>query len=272
MSNNVKLEATTTQSHHIKQFFSSLKEQITDTELECNSEGIRILSIDTAHVVCVQAELYASKFEHYECPVPFTFGIDIMAVNKILKYIVNGDILTLFVESDENSCDVLGIKVKNDSKAEDSVFFIDQIETNNNRFRQDDLNYTVSIMLPSTDLQSIINRLKNTGSDVIQILYKQQSLTFIAKGDTAKAVLNRRKSDNNNAGGINILTDNSDGLITIFLNIYKVFEFTKCTNLSQYVTCYLEADSPVYFEYQIGSLGRIRLGISPRTIPDNWRI
>ena len=98
----MKLEATTIQSHHVKQFFSSLKEQISDTDLECSETGIRILSIDTTHIVCVHAELYASSFEHYVCDSAFNIGIDVMSVNKILKHIVNGDILTLFVDSEEN--------------------------------------------------------------------------------------------------------------------------------------------------------------------------
>ena len=266
----MKLEAVTIQSQHIKQFFSSLKEQITDTDLECNDEGIRIRSIDSSHNVCVQAELYATSFEKFECSEPFTIGIDVMSVNKILKHIVNGDILTLFVESDEFNGDVFGIKIKNDSKAEDCVFYIDPIDINVTSFRADELNYSVSISIPSVDLQSIINKLKNTGGDTLQLIYKNQTLTFIAKGEVAKATIHRRKPDNNNISGITIQRDGCDSLITVFLNINKVFEFTKCTNLSQFVTFYLQNNSPVFFEYKIGSLGRIRLGLSPRTVPENW--
>lgn len=266
----MKLEAITIQSQHIKQFFSSLKEQITDTDLECSSDGIRIRSIDTTHIVCVHAELYASSFEHFTCEEPFTIGIDVMSVNKILKHIVNGDILTLFVENDEFNGDVFGIKIKNDSKAEDCVFYIDPIDTSVTSVRLDDLNYSVSIGIPSTDLQSIISKLKNTGSEVLQLIYKNQTLTFIAKGDVAKATINRRKPESNNMNGITIQKDECESLITVFLNINKVFEFTKCTNLSQFVTFFLQSDSPVFFEYQIGSLGRIRLGLSQRMIPENW--
>ena len=265
----MKLEACTIQSHHIKQFFSSLKEQITDTDLECSSDGIKIRSIDVNHVVCVQAELYADKFEHFNCDEPFTIGIDVMSVNKILKHIVNGDILTLFVETDEFSGDVFGIKIQNDSKAEDCVFYIDPIDTHVNSFRSEDLNYSVNISIPSADLQSIISKLKNTGSEVLQLIYKNQTLTFIAKGDVAKATITRRKPENG-MNGITIQKDECDSLITVFLNINKVFEFTKCTNLSQFVTFFLQADNPVFFEYQIGSLGRIRLGLSQRTVPENW--
>jgi proliferating cell nuclear antigen PCNA len=270
----MKLEATTIQSHHVKQFFSSLKEQISDTDLECTPEGIRILSIDTTHIVCVHAELYATSFEHYQCEESFNIGIDVMSVNKILKHIVNGDILTLFVNSEENddyTGDCLGIKIKNDQKAEDCVFYIDAIDTNVDKFRPEDLNYSVSLSIPSSDLQSIISKLKNTGSETLQLIYKNGTLTFIAKGDVAKATINRhRPGSDNNLNGITIKKDDNESLITVFLNINKVSEFTKCTNLSQFVTLFLQTDNPVFFEYQIGSLGKIRLGLSPRTIPENW--
>ena len=271
----MKLEATTIQSHHVKQFFSSLKEQISDTDLECSPEGIRILSIDSAHIVCVHAELYANSFEHYQCDEPFNIGIDVMSVNKILKHIVNGDILTLFVESsdhnDDYTGDCLGIKIKNDHKAEDCVFYIDAIDTQVGKFRPEDSDYQVSISIPSSDLQSIVSKLKNTGSETLQLIYKSESLTFIAKGDVAKATINRHKSGGEgNLSGINIKKNDNNNLISVFLNINKVSEFTKCTNLSQFVTLFLQNDSPVFFEYQIGSLGKIRLGLSPRTIPENW--
>jgi len=269
----MKLEATTIQSHHVKQFFSSLKEQISDTDLECSPTGIRILSIDINHIVCVHAELYASSFEHYVCPKPFNIGIDVMSVNKILKHIVNGDILTLFVDSedsDDYTGDSLGIKIKNDQKAENCIFYIDAIDTNVDKFRPEDNNYAVSISMPSSDLQSIISKLKNTGSEAVQFIYKNGTLTFIAKGDVAKATINRHKPNDNNMNGISIKKDENDSLITVFLNINKVSEFTKCTNLSPFVMIHLQNDNPVFFEYQIGSLGKIRLGLSARTTPENW--
>ena len=266
----MKLEAITIQSQHIKQFFSSLKEQITDTDLECGPDGIRIRSVDATHVVCIHAELYATSFEHFKCEIPFTIGIDVMSVNKILKHIVNGDVLTLFVETDEFNGDVFGIKIKNDSKAEDCTVYIDPIDTNVISFNPDDLNYSVSISIPSSDLQSIIGKLKNTGSEVLQLIYKNQTLTFIAKGDVGRMTINRRKPDTSSANGITIQKDECESLITVFLNINKVFEFTKCTNLSQFVTFFMQTDCPVFFEYQIGSLGRIRLGLSQRNIPENW--
>lgn len=270
----MKLEATTIQSHHIKQFFSSLKEQISETDLECTPTGIRILSIDSTHIVCVHAELYASSFEHYVCEKPFTIGIDVMSINKILKHTVNGDILTIFVgssDSEDFTGECLGIKIKNDQKKEDSVFHIDAIDTSVDRFSPGDLDYNVTISMPSSDLQSIINKLKNTGSETLQLIYKNGTLTFIAKGGVAKATITRHKPDNaNNSSGIIIKKDDKDSLITIFLNINKVSEFTKCTNLSQFVIIYLKNDSPVFFEYQIGSLGRLRLGQSPKNTPEDW--
>lgn len=270
----MKLEATTIQSHHVKQFFSSLKEQISDTDLECTPSGIRILSIDSSHIVCVHAELYASSFEHYQCDESFNIGIDVMSVNKILKTIASGDILTLFVESEDSegyTSDCLGIKIKNDQKAEDSVFYIDAIDTSTDKFRPVDSDDDIVITLPSSDLQSIIGKLKNTGSETLQLIYKNENLTFIAKGDIARATIDRHRTNgDNNPNGITVRNNDNDSLITVFLNINKVSEFTKCTNLSQYVTLFLKTDNPVFFEYQIGSLGKIRLGLSPRTVPENW--
>lgn len=270
----MKLEATTIQSHHIKQFFSSLKEQINDTDLECTPTGIRILAIDTTRIVCVHAELNGSSFEKYECKQSFTIGIDVMSINKILKHTVNGDILTLFVDSDENyeyTGDRLGIKIRNDQKGEDCTFYIDAIDTNIDTFRPEELNYPVNLSMPSNDLQSIIGRLKNTGSDVLQLVYKNGELKFFAKGDVAQATINRRKPDNNtNHNNICVKRDDNDTLIMVYLGINKISEFTKCTVLSQYVTIYLQNDNPVFFEYQIGSLGQIRLGLSPRSVPENW--
>lgn len=269
----MKLEATTTQSHCIKQFFSSLKEQTSETELDCHPEGIRIVSIDTSHIVCVHADLNASGFEYFKCDEAFSIGIDVMAVNRILKHTVSGDILTIFVDSDENddcSGDRFGIKIQNNQKAEDCVFHLDAIDTNVDKFSPEEPNYPVRLTMPSADLQSIIGRLKNTGGEVLQLIYKNDTLTFRAKGDVARATLNRRKPDNDVASGTTSKKDTTNDIITVYLGINKVSEFTKCTNLSNFVTIDLRNDDPVFFEYQIGSLGKIRLGLSQRAAPENW--
>ena len=96
-------EIKTIQSSAIKCMIEALKELLTDTVLEINESGIKVVAMDNSHVILVHLKLYAEKFEYFKCSRPIAIGINMLNFYKIIKTINNNDILTLFIyENDLN--------------------------------------------------------------------------------------------------------------------------------------------------------------------------
>lgn len=84
-----------------KQIVESIKDLITDANMDCSEEEIGIQSMDSSHVSLVAVSLSAAGLDHYRCDRPVSLGFNSVNLSKILKCAGNDDIVTL--KSDENA-------------------------------------------------------------------------------------------------------------------------------------------------------------------------
>ena len=56
--------------------------------------------------------------------------------------------------------------------------------------------------------------------------------------------------------------DDNSSIIDLYVPLASFVELTKCANLSTMSTIYLKNDFPICLEYDVGSLGFIRLGLA----------
>ena len=273
------IEIETVQPGNLKAAFGVLKEQLTEANISITPEGIHILQMDSTHIVVVQVFLNASQFEKYICKKPIKIGIDVVNFTKVLKGVGAKDILTLFVEDRENVSDTgdnsdahphFGLRMENTEKGQVSTSYIDPLDVNEEDLDEPDLNYPYNIYMPSADLQSIINTHKIMGGEIIQIRYAKDTLFFYTKGELGRLETIRSKTAKEDTSIKVQKNTEGDDIIEIYVKLSKLVEFTKCSSLSPIATIYLRNDYPLFLEYDIGSLGWIRLGISPHQRPDNF--
>ena len=118
-------------------------------------------------------------------------------------------------------------------------------------------------------------RLKNMSSDKIRIRYQKKQLSFYTKGEHGTSEI-KRYPTNKGETSINIhygegMNDNSSDIIDIYVKLQKMVEFAKCQAISSTATMYLsDSGLPVFLEYDVGNLGRIKLGVSQCKKPDDW--
>ena len=149
----------TIQSSAIKCMVEALKELLTDTVLEINDTGIKIVAMDNSHVILVHLKLQAEKFEYFKCNRPISIGINMLNFYKIIKTINNNDILTLFVY--ENDLNHLGIRLENAEKNTRTTYKINLLDLNNESFEIPEVTFNSVITLPSNDFQKIIRDMNN---------------------------------------------------------------------------------------------------------------
>ena len=250
----------TIQSSAIKCMVEALKELLTDTVLEINDSGIKIVAMDNSHVILVHLKLLADKFEYFKCNRPISIGINMLNLYKIIKTINNNDILTLFVY--ENDLNHLGIRLENAEKNTRTTYKINLLDLNNESFSIPEVTFNSVITLPSNDFQKIIRDMNNL-AEFVEIKNVNNEFMLTCSGDfaTQETVL----SDNDN---VQISSEQPDEVIQGVFSLKYLTLFTKCTNLSNNTEIFLKNDYPLIINYSVASLGAVKLCLTPQQVTD----
>ena len=109
--------ATLTQGIIIKKLVDSIKDLVSDINLDVSAQGISLQAMDSSHVALVILHLSSEGFEVYRCDKQLTLGVSITNLSKVLRCGGNEDSITLSCEDDPSK---LKVKFENTSK----FFFI----------------------------------------------------------------------------------------------------------------------------------------------------
>jgi len=97
----------------LKKLIESIKELVTDINLDITGAGISLQAMDSSHVALVTLSLTAEGFEEYRCDKQMTLGLNIINLSKIMKCAGNDDSIILRTEDEPNA---LNIQFENKSK------------------------------------------------------------------------------------------------------------------------------------------------------------
>ena len=111
---NYDVYIKTIQSSPFRCLVEALKEILTDVNLQIDSNGIKVIAVDTSHTVLVHLKLKSENFEEFFCNKKRQLGINMMNFYKFIKTISNNDTLSLYVDKDDYNN--LGIKIENGDK------------------------------------------------------------------------------------------------------------------------------------------------------------
>lgn len=92
------LEARLKHATTLKKLLDSIKDLVTDVNLDCNDTGISLQSMDSAHVCLIALLLRSSGFEHYRCDRNLNIGVSLTNLGKIMKSVGPDDCLLLKAE------------------------------------------------------------------------------------------------------------------------------------------------------------------------------
>lgn len=251
------LEIKTVQSQAFKILIEALKELLTDTCIEFDETGMKIVATDTAHCVLVHLKLDACKFEYYQCESRTNIGINMLNFYKLIRTINSNDTLTLFIDSDD--INHLGIKIENGEKNSKTTYKLNLLDLDNQKITIDDTEFNTVINLPSTDFQKICRDMHNIAEHV-EIKNISNQLILSCKGDFC----NQETIIVDNDNGINTINStNTNEIIQGVFNLKYLVLFTKCTNLCSTVEIFLKNDYPLIVKYQVASLGELKMASTP---------
>jgi proliferating cell nuclear antigen len=247
------LEIKTVQASAFKILIEALKELLTDTDIEFDETGMKIIAMDSSHIVLVHLKLEAQNFESYFCKNKIVIGVNMLNLHKLIKTINSNDSLTLFIdESDRNH---LGIKIENGEKNTRTLYRLNLLDIDSQPITVSPTDFNSVITLPSGDFQKICRDMNNL-SQFVDIRNVANQLIFACKGDfcSQETVI-----ADNESGSHSIQTKDMNEIVQGVFKLKYLVLFTKCTNLCNTVELYLKNDYPLIIMYSVASLGYIRL-------------
>jgi len=251
------LEIRTVQSSAFKILIEALKELLTETTIEFDETGMKIVSMDTSMVVLVHLKLDANKFEYYTCTGKVSIGVNMLNLYKLIRTINSNDTLSLFIEeSDKNH---LGIKIENAEKNTKTTFKLDLMDLDHRKIQVDPADFNAVITIPSVDFQKICRDMNNI-AEFVEMKNIGNQLILSCKGDfcSQETVLSDSES-------YNCVSKNGKGneeIVQGVFNLKYLVLFTKCTNLCNTVEIYLKNDYPLVVQYLVASLGVVKLAVA----------
>jgi len=252
------LEIKTVQSQAFKILIECLKELITDSTIDFDESGMKIVCMDTSHCVLAHTKLYADKFEYYHVENKVSIGVNFINFYKLIRTINSNDTLTLFIES--NDLNHLGIKIENGEKNSKTTYKLNLLDLDSQQIQIDDAEFNTVINLPSVDFQKWCRDMYNI-ADNVEIKNIGNQLILACKGDFCSQETIIVDNDN----GVNNITykKNSNDIVQGIFNLKYLVLFSKCSNLCSTVEVLLKNDYPIVVRYLVASLGSVKLCLAP---------
>jgi proliferating cell nuclear antigen len=244
----------TVQANAFKAAFEVLKDILNDVNMYFDSDGVTILTLDTARAALVDFRLSADNFEEYDCPVPCVAGINITNTFKLLKTISNNDTLSVSIENK----DVLNILIENPTKKTNTMFKLKLLDIDEDHITIPDIPIAVTTIMQSVDFQRICRDMNNLATD-ISIKRDSSNLEISCKGDFADQSTTIECIDDKQFQGV------CEGTYSLkYLNM-----FTKATGMCSTVQLLQEEDNRfLILHYNVANLGELKFYLATRVQED----
>ena len=262
ISDDIKFKIKTIQSNSIKNLIESLKDILTDTNIEISKSGLKIIAMDPSHTVLVHLKLEAKEFQEFICNEEMILGVNMINFYKLIKFIGNNDTLTLYVENNNES--QLNLIMESSDKNCVTKYKLNLMDIPKENVEIPNLIFNSIITMPSGDFQKLCRDLHNI-SNTVDIKSINNKLIFNSTGNIGS--VEHIILDNNNT--LSSDDTNKEQITQGSFLLKHLVMFTKCTSLSPTVLLYLKNDFPLIIEYKISSLGCIRLCLAPISNDDD---
>jgi len=259
--NNV-LTIKTVQIAPFRTLMTALKDILLETNIDFQSDGLRIINMDKSHTILVHLFLPSENFEYYQCKKEkIIIGVNMFHLFKLINSIDNDDTLSIYIENEDYSDGIvsyLTLRFENGDIKQCKTQKLKLIEPDNEELVYPDVKFSSIINLPSVDFQKIIRDMSCI-SDRLEIKSVGNELIFKCQGQFATAQIHRIESDGSMGF---ILKQDTTKVIQGEFSLKNLSYFIKCTNLCSQIELYLENDLPLVVKYDVASLGTIKLCVA----------
>lgn len=239
----------------IRTLIEAVKDILIDANLEFDSTGIKIKTMDGTHMIMVHLFLQAERFDEYYCPNTQIVGINMINLFKLVKTLSNNESIVLYMRKSDPT--KLGIEIMNGVKQMITRFTLNFMELDVNPVNIPSVKIPSTITMSSTDFQKIIKDMQTLG-EIVEIQSTRHELVFRCSGEYAE-------QETIFTFGQNGLFQEkpTDEIVQGKFYLKFLVLFTKCTSLCSEIKLYLMNNFPIIVEYNVAGLGEIKLMLAP---------
>ncbi len=265
----------TTQGSAIRTITETLKECLTDTLVRFNDKG----TMSIKHMCSTRNNLVVSltlnNFDYYHCRKNTVIGLDMIMFHKFLKSIVNGDVLTLYIENDKEDIE-LGIKIENTVHENVSFTQMNLRDIDHDTFEIPNMIFDHTYTIPCVKLQKSLRDLSLVDNNLyIYVDDKQENMDTENGGSLILHAAGRVGSHT-----VPVLTKTSireediknlDNFTSIGMyNLEDLNMFFKASSICTSVLLYLKKDDNLLLQFNIADIGQLDF-IMPRLVEKRKR-
>lgn len=240
----------------IRTLFEVLKEIVHDVNLQFDSTGVKLLTMDGARCALVYLRLRADAFEDFSCHGKFSVGVNMASVFKLVRTCGSHDTITLYIDADNTN--ELGITISNHDKNSVTDFKLKLLDVDSEDINIPDVEFDSIVTMPSAYFQRICRDMLNI-SEHMTIRSQGEQLWLSCNGDFARQETVIGPAD----AGMS-LSAKSSKVIEGTFSLKYLSLFCKAANLANTTEMFLKESYPIIIKYNVASLGEIRFCLAPK--------
>lgn len=227
-----------------------------------SSGGIKIVAINYTRTLLILVKLDAKEFATFKVSKPiYDVGVNLVQLHKLIKSLDKDDILTISI--DEEDTQMLILDVENEVKNSRTRNRLKMLDINKKSYNIPATKFDVTITMDAVDFHKICKEM-NQIAEYVEILCKENSITFTCKGDCSEKSTTLDATESN---GIKIKFANPKKKM-IVQGIYELKHFvmfSKFAALCPNIQIYMKNNYPIFTKYTVAKLGHVLLGLIPIT-------
>lgn len=258
------VECRLTNPANLKKILDALHDLVEEANIECSETGLSIQAMDTAHVALVAMNLNASGFEKYDCKQNTSLGVNLGAIQKILKCGDSNDVLTLETTEDQSA---LKFKFENSASDRYFEFQMNLMDISSEHLSIQDYEADATIIFGCSEFQKICRNLAQFG-DTVKITVEKSHVSFSLAGQPITTNFNYSNFESAGKDGSQVSIECSEKIELSFALRYLNL-FTKAAPLSENVKLCLSNERPLLVQFDLeDESGDIKYYLAPK-VDDN---
>lgn len=242
----------------MKKLIESIKDIVSEINLEVSPTGINLQAMDASHVALVTVSLSSEGFQDYRCDKTLNLGIQVGNLWKLMKCGGNDDCLILKTESDSSS---LNIKFENKKLKKSCDFNLNLITIDSEHLGIPETNYGSMITMSSNEFNRITKELFAL-SETVNIETNKNYISFSVASEQVTGSIKIDTNDSNSQEEMTLVK--VDEPVNLAFALRYLNMFTKATALSEQVQLSLSSEYPLRVEYRLSNLGSLKYYLAPR--------
>ncbi|ARF09450.1 proliferating cell nuclear antigen [Indivirus ILV1] len=296
------LDVETEHTGPFKILFEVLKDMLNDVNIEFRSDGknkskdtedeketkdskdskdqkdqdtncMKINAIDSTKTVLVNIKLNFDKFVCKKSKL--LLGVNLGCFYKLIKSMGKNSILTL--SQDHDNKNYLQIKIDSPEERKETIHNLKLIDLDEHKMAIPQITFDAVITMNSGEFNRLCRDMSNI-ADYMEIKCLTDKIIFTCVGEFANSnTTYRTRSDNDDDDNENIYvsinhastkssgkgSDTTPKIVQGIFELKHLVLFSKCASLSNDIEIYMKNDFPLVIKYQVATLGRILLCLTP---------